>query len=202
MSRYAEPQPPTVSPGELDMANSDTFESTPNESWFHPTLLGEHPAHRFHALSARGRRSQNFVDHSSVNSFGANDTSHDLNALATPSGYHPPIEATRTVSSRGHGRASDIPSSLAFTDGPMVYNSNELLRRLNNPSFTTTFNNASIKKRKEIIERLKAENLNGEDMEHDEECSESSYGSQRRQEKYPCPEPGCHKSFPKKATLT
>lgn len=208
MSRsYAEPQPPTVRLEELDMDNSEAFD-TADDSWLSLNLSGGHLAHRSSALPARHRNSQNFIDYSSLNNVrGSNASLHNLTTLAAVSEFHPTIEANRTVFSQGHGQTSNTPSSLASPNGQTAYKSKDLNQGgSNNPVFRATlakfdFDNASNEKRKKILELLASDGLTG-DMGHDDETSESSSGSQGSKNPHPCLKPGCHKSFVKKAGLT
>lgn len=203
MSRYAEPQPPTVRPGELDMGNPETLETT-NAAWLHPTTLsGGLPAHRSNALPARERNAQNFINYSNFNGLrGDNVSLQNLDALATVSAIHPAIDATRTVSSLGHGYASNISSSLASPDGQLVYNSIEAHQGLDDPSLReklAIFENATVEERRKILEILGPDGLAGIDMEHDDGSSGSSPGPQVREKNKVCSK--CGKRFEKKASL-
>ncbi|KAE9987499.1 hypothetical protein EG328_002484 [Venturia inaequalis] len=209
MSRsYAEPQLSTVRPEELDMDNSETFE-TADDSWLHPNLSGGHLAHRSSALPARHRHNpQNFIGYSGHNNVRGNDASlHPLDTLAAVSEFHPTIGANRTGLSRDHGHTSNTAFNLTSPNGQIVYNSTEAQQEgSKDPVFRAMlerfdFNNASNEKRRKILQILSSDGLTG-DMEDDEENSGSSTASQGSQNPYPCLRAGCRKSFVKKASLT
>lgn len=209
MSRpYSEPQPPTVRPEELDMDNSEAFE-TADDPWLPSNLSGGHLAHRSSALPARHRHnSQNYIEHSSLNNVRGTDASfRPLDTLAAVSEFHPTIDANRTVLSRGHGQISNTTSSLTSPNGRLVYNSIEAQQEGPKDSDFRSmlerfdFDNASSEQRRKILQILSSDGLTG-GMEDDVETSGSSTGSQGSQNPYPCLKSGCHKSFVKKAALT
>ncbi|TID16450.1 C2H2 type zinc finger domain protein [Venturia nashicola] len=205
---YAEPQPSTVCPEELDLDNSETFE-TGDDPWLPLNLSGGHLAHRFSALPARHRHnSENFVDYSGFDNGRGNDASMEpLDTLAAVSEFHPTIDANRTVSSRGYGHTSNTTSHLTSVNGQMVSNSMDAQQEgSKDPVFRAMlarfdFDNASNEKRRKILQLLNSDGLSG-GIEDDEETSESSNGSQESQNLYPCLKSGCHKSFVKKTALT
>jgi hypothetical protein len=205
MSRYAEPQPPTVRPGELDMDNPESFE-TVNASWPPSTLSNGLLAHRFNALPAHKHNFQNFTNYSTVEGLRGNNASQNLDTLATVSAIHSEIDATRAVSSLGHGHASDIPS-LTSPNGHSIYQSIEAHQDLNEDTIfikkLAEFKNLSAEERKEYL--LQAENLRSDgrasgDMEHDDGSSGSSPGPKSSKNDYICFT--CGKGYGKKASLT
>jgi hypothetical protein len=202
MSRYAEPQPPTVRPGELDMGNSESL-GTVGAAWLQPTLSGGLVAHRPDDIPAHQGGSQNPINYSSFNGLRGNSVlSQNLDTLAIVSAIHPTINAKRTVSSLSHGYASNISSSLASPDGKLDYNGIEAQHSLNDPSFLSKlaiFQNATDEERKKILEVINSDGLAGGDMEHDDGSSGSSPSSQIKEKNKVCS--SCGKGFEKKASL-
>lgn len=203
---YAEPQPPTVRPEELDIDNSEAFEMA-DDPWLHPNLSGVHLAHRSSALPARHRNPQTFNDFSSLNNTRGHDALlHPLSTLAAVSEFHPTLEANRTVLSQGYGHNTETTSSLTSPNGQMVYSSIEARKgESKDPMFRAMlakfdFDNASNEKRRKILKLLNSDGLTS-GME-DDETSKSSTASQGSQNPYPCLKSGCNKSFIKKAALT
>lgn len=202
MSRYAaEPQPPTVRPGELDMDNPDSL-VTHNAAWLLSALSDEPLAHRSDSIPARDRRSQIPVNYSSFHGRrGNNAPSQNLDTRATFSAIHPALGAT-TVSSPGHGYASNISSSLASPARQMVYNDAETEQTFHNLSFSdkvAIFENAPDEERKRILEIIGPDGLRVANMEHDDRSSASSPGPRTKKRNKVCTT--CGKAFEKKASL-